>query len=204
MIKRKKTSKKEETKIKGKKEEKILEDKSNKEEKDAQTEIAEEGILEKPLIEFIPIDEIKKQGPKKVSLEEELFFQEEQSSRLDLLPSPFIEEKRKNEENPYLSQKENPYSTKKDDKRYSAPAHLRISNITREQIKITTPDLSSPLTTFVFTSIRRDIPLIRMPNQEEAYQQDLYEIYKTEKVSLEDLSRKTRKHREVDMKYEVD
>ncbi|MEM4181588.1 MAG: hypothetical protein QXX68_00280 [Candidatus Pacearchaeota archaeon] len=185
-----------------KKDEETIEKNKQEEKKD---ELPEEESQKELSLEFIPIEETKKQQPKKISLEDELFFQEEQNFGLNSLASSFLgeEEKRKKEENPYSFQKENPYSTRKDERKYSVSAHPRLPNIGREHIEIRLVDLSSPLSTLTTAQIKGNFTPIRMP-EEEMYKQEPYKRYELEIVSPDDLSRKTKEHREVKIKYDID
>ncbi|MEM4605691.1 MAG: hypothetical protein QW103_01480 [Candidatus Pacearchaeota archaeon] len=191
MVKRKSISK-------NKKEKKIKLEVINKEEEKKDKEENQRDVF----FEFVPLQEAEKKIARNISLEEDVSFQEQEFSNLDSLFSSFIEEeKRKNNENPYFSKKEDIYSIKKDDRNYSSPSEIIRPIVQREKVEIRNVNLSSNLTTLSTFPKKRDMDLIRMPNQQETYQQDMYKIYETERFSPDDLNRKTKENRNIDFKY---
>ena len=190
-----------------KKESEKKEGKDNKkeegEEKKAESEQKEDDE-EKPKIEFIPISEIEEKPTKKPFFLDEV-IQERDSDSLDSLIAGFsLEEKTKtNNENPYSLKKESPYSKKNNEENYSRGNTTIRTELKREMVEIRNPPHESSLLTPI--TFQQNLRLLRMPHQEETYQRDSYRTYEIGEMSPpDDLSRKTKEHKEIDMKYDAD
>ncbi len=178
-----------------KEEKKKNEEEKKSEEKDKKEEDFFDLGQNKKEVEFIPIWEIAKSKKKSSSLEENS-FSSGRNSLDSFIEAAVLEEKKDKQE-------KNLYSQKEENKNYFQRNNVQTIEVSRNRADfIEVKDIRQlrmlPL------GNERSLELIRMPQAEQYLSEESYKNYEVERVKVDDLNRKTKKFREIDVKYEVD